>query len=58
MITPHNITSRYATGMVVSNFLVEIEKTNPDDLSRRYHRAFEQRYHAVAGLRFGAWAGA
>lgn len=49
-ISPHNITSRNATGMVVSSFLVEVEKANLDDLSRRYPRAFRRRYHADAGL--------
>ncbi len=50
-ITPHNKTSKNATGMVVSGFLVEVEKVNLDELRRKYPEAFEGPYHLDAGLR-------
>jgi trimethylamine-N-oxide reductase (cytochrome c) len=54
-ITPHNITSKHATGMVISSFLVEVGKANLDELRTRYPEAFEREYHPAAGLRFEAW---
>jgi anaerobic selenocysteine-containing dehydrogenase len=50
-ITPHNLTSRNATGMVVSSFLVQVEYANIDELRRRYPQAFARSYHSAAGLR-------
>jgi anaerobic selenocysteine-containing dehydrogenase len=50
-ITPHNTTSKNATGMVVSSFLVEVEKANIEALAKRYPEAFQRPYHAGAGLR-------
>ena len=50
-ITPHNITSKNATGMVVSSFLVDVEKANLDELRKKYPEAFNRPYHADAGLR-------
>jgi molybdopterin guanine dinucleotide-containing S/N-oxide reductase-like protein len=50
-ITPHNLTSKNATGMVVSSFLVEVEYTNIEDLRRKYPEAFARPYQADAGLR-------
>ena len=50
-ITPHNTTSKNATGMVVSSFLVEVEKANIEALVKRYPEAFQRPYHAGAGLR-------
>jgi anaerobic selenocysteine-containing dehydrogenase len=50
-ITPHNTTSRNATGMVVSGFLVEVNKANLDELRGKYPEAFIRSYHAAAGLR-------
>jgi anaerobic selenocysteine-containing dehydrogenase len=49
-ITPHNITSKNATGMVVSSFLVEVESVNIEDLRQKYPEAFERPYKADAGL--------
>jgi trimethylamine-N-oxide reductase (cytochrome c) len=54
-ITPHNLTSKNATGMVVSSFLVEVESVNLDDLRKKYPEAFKRKYHADAGLCFSAW---
>jgi len=50
-ITPHNTTSKNATGMVVSSFLVEVNKADLDELRDKYPEAFERPYRADAGLR-------
>jgi anaerobic selenocysteine-containing dehydrogenase len=50
-ITPHNITSKNATGMVVSGFLVEVERADLDELRKKYPEAFKRPYDAGAGLR-------
>ncbi|HEX7474598.1 MAG TPA: molybdopterin-dependent oxidoreductase [Dehalococcoidales bacterium] len=49
-ITPHNTTSKNATGMVVSSFLVEVEGVNLEELRRQYPEAFKRPYHYAAGL--------
>ncbi|MBN2063124.1 MAG: molybdopterin-dependent oxidoreductase [Deltaproteobacteria bacterium] len=49
-ITPHNITSKNATGMVVSSFLVEVRKADMDELRKKYPEAFERPYDNGAGL--------
>jgi trimethylamine-N-oxide reductase (cytochrome c) len=54
-ITPHNLTSKNATGMVVSSFLVEVERVNLDELRKEYPDAFNRPYHADSGLRLEAW---
>jgi trimethylamine-N-oxide reductase (cytochrome c) len=54
-ITPHNTTSRNATGMVVSSFLVEVEKADLEELRKRHPEAFQREYGAAAGLRLSAW---
>jgi anaerobic selenocysteine-containing dehydrogenase len=54
-ITPHNITSKNATGMVVSSFLVEVSHLDMDELIRKYPEAFKREYDPAAGLRFSAW---
>jgi anaerobic selenocysteine-containing dehydrogenase len=50
-ITPHSTTSKKATGMTVSSFLVEVEGVNLDELKKKYPEAFSRPYHAAAGLR-------
>jgi anaerobic selenocysteine-containing dehydrogenase len=50
-ITPHNTTSKNATGMAVSSFLVEVEAANLGELREKYPEAFERPYNADAGLR-------
>jgi anaerobic selenocysteine-containing dehydrogenase len=50
-ITPHNITSKNATGMVVSSFLVEVQRTNIEGLRQQHPEAFARPYHGGAGLR-------
>jgi len=54
-ITPHNLTSKNATGMVVSSFLVEVGKANLAELRQKYPEAFQREYDTAAGLRFSAW---
>ncbi len=49
MITPHNLTSPNATGMVVSGFLAEVERANLDELMQQYPEAFKRPFHAAAG---------
>jgi anaerobic selenocysteine-containing dehydrogenase len=50
-ITPHNTTSKNATGMAVSSFLVEVERVNLDELRRKYPEAFKRPYRLASGLR-------
>jgi anaerobic selenocysteine-containing dehydrogenase len=50
-ITPHNLTSKNATGMVCSGFLVEVERADLDELRRSYPDAFARPYRPEAGLR-------
>jgi anaerobic selenocysteine-containing dehydrogenase len=54
-ITPHNRTSKNATGMVISAFLVELEKVNLQALRDKYPDAFARKYSPASGLRFQAW---
>jgi len=49
-LTPHNLTSKNATGMVASGFLAEVESVNLDDLRNKYPKAFGRPYHSGAGL--------
>jgi hypothetical protein len=39
-------------GMVVSNFVVEVEPANPDELRQKYPEAFKRPYHFASGLDF------
>jgi trimethylamine-N-oxide reductase (cytochrome c) len=50
-ITPHNLTSKNATGMVVSGFLVEVKRTDLGELVKKYPEAFKRSYDPGAGLR-------
>ena len=50
-ITPHSITSKKATGMAVSGFLVEVEKADMEELRQNYPDAFSRAYDPAAGLR-------
>ncbi len=53
-ITPHNLTSKNATGMVVSGFLVEVEGVNLYELRKKYPKAFQKEYSPASGLQFRA----
>jgi anaerobic selenocysteine-containing dehydrogenase len=57
-ITPHNLTSKNATGMAVSSFLVEVEATNLEELRKQYPEAFRREYDPASGLQFNAWIAA
>jgi len=50
-ITPHNVTSKNAAGMVCSGFLAQVELAPLDELRRAYPEAFARPYKADAGLR-------
>ena len=52
-ITPHNITSKNATGMVCSGFLVEVERADLEALRKAYPEAFNGR---TAPMPVCAWS--
>jgi len=54
-ISPHNLTSKNATGMVVSGYLVQVERVDIDELRRKYPEVFQKKYDPAAGLCFEAW---
>lgn len=49
-ITPHNLTSKNAAGMVSSGFLANIERIDLDELRKRHPEAFDRPYDPGAGL--------
>ena len=51
-LTPHNLTSKKASGMVTNGFLVEVERANLDELRRRYADAFNRPIDRASGLKF------
>ena len=50
-ITPRMRTSKNATGMATSGFLVQVEGVDLGELAEKYPEAFNRPYHAAAGLR-------
>jgi len=48
-IVPANTTSKNAVGHAVSGFLAEIEKTDMEELKRKYPEAFQRPFHPCAG---------
>ncbi|MBW1799922.1 MAG: molybdopterin-dependent oxidoreductase [Deltaproteobacteria bacterium] len=52
-ISPNNTTSKNATGMATSGFLVEVERINIEELKKKYPDAFKRPYHQGAGLPMG-----
>jgi trimethylamine-N-oxide reductase (cytochrome c) len=52
LISPTAITSKNCAGMATSGFLVEVEKTDMEDLRKRYPEAFEQEYDPATGPSF------
>ena len=56
-IAPSNTTSKNATGMVTSGFLVEVESVDVGELKKNYPAAFEREYDPAAGLRTEGWMG-
>jgi anaerobic selenocysteine-containing dehydrogenase len=54
-ITPHNLTSKNATGIAVSSFLVEVETVDLEKLRKQYPEAFRRQFDPASGLVFSAW---
>lgn len=50
-LTPHKTTSKNASGMSTSGFLVNIEKADMNELRRKYPEVFAVRHDPGAGLR-------
>jgi trimethylamine-N-oxide reductase (cytochrome c) len=51
-ITPRNTTSKNATGMVSSGFLVEVKRVDLDELKKQYPEVFSRPYDQASGLVF------
>jgi anaerobic selenocysteine-containing dehydrogenase len=51
-ITPYNWSSKNAAGMVVSGFLVEVERVNIEELRKQYPDVFNRPFDWASGLRF------
>ena len=57
-ITPHNMTSKKATGMVVSGFLVDVAKVTDEEMAgwrRDYPEAFTRNYDGATGVSLSGW---
>ncbi|MGB9880112.1 MAG: molybdopterin dinucleotide binding domain-containing protein, partial [Anaerolineae bacterium] len=57
-ITPHNLTSKHATGMVVSGFLVEVAKVTEEEMAalrEKYPEAFLRNYDPATGVSLSGW---
>ncbi len=57
-ITPHKVTSKRATGMVVSGFLVEVAKVTDEEMAtwrKDYPEAFARNYDADTGVSLSGW---
>jgi len=48
-IVPRNTTSKNAVGHAVSGFLVEVERTDMEDLKLKYPEAFKRPFHPTTG---------
>jgi len=48
-IAPHKITSRNATGMATSGYLVEVKRADLGALMKKYPEAFKRPFHPAAG---------
>jgi len=55
LICPSKTTSKNVPGMVVSAFLVEVEKVDLDELKQKYPEAFERPYDSAHGLCYKRW---
>jgi len=57
-LSPANTISQNCPGMVVSAYLVEIEKLDPAEMEewrKKYPEAFARDYDPAYGLKYGAW---
>jgi molybdopterin guanine dinucleotide-containing S/N-oxide reductase-like protein len=50
-ISPKNVTSKNATGMASSGYLVEVERVDIEALRKQYPEAFSRPYDSASGLR-------
>jgi len=58
LITPRNITSKHVTGMVISGFLVGIEKVTDEEMEgwkKNYPDAFARKLDYATGVCLGGW---
>jgi trimethylamine-N-oxide reductase (cytochrome c) len=58
LITPGNITSKHATGMVVTGFLVDVQKVEDaemDGWKQQYPEAFERKIDEGCGVCLDGW---
>ena len=58
LITPHAITSKHATGMVVSGFLVEAEKVTDAEMAEwkaKYPESFARKVDEACGVCLDGW---
>ncbi len=51
-ITPRNIQSKNATGMVSGGFLVDVERVDIDELREKYPDVFNRPYDKASGLKY------
>jgi trimethylamine-N-oxide reductase (cytochrome c) len=57
-ITPHKLISAKSTGMVVSGFLVEVEKVTDEEMAgwrKDYPDAFTRDYDLSTGVSLSGW---
>ena len=55
LICPRNTTSKNATGMAVSGYLVEAEKADLNELMKKYPEAFKRPLHPDVGPCYESW---
>ena len=58
LITPHNNISKYATGMVVSGFLVQAAKVTDKEMAEwkaRYPESFDRKIDEACGVCLDGW---
>ena len=58
LITPHHNISKYATGMVVSGFLVGVDKVTDDEMAEwkaKYPEAFNRKVDIACGVCLDGW---
>ncbi len=48
-IAPHKLTSKNATGMATSGYLIEVGRADLGELMKQYPEAFNRKFHAAAG---------
>jgi len=58
LITPHHIISKYATGMVVSGFLVGVKKVSDEEMAEwrsEYPDSFARKVDEACGVCLDGW---